>query len=95
MRPKDASSSQSYNAIFYTIVSVDTMEMEYFRKRRDCLVNLGFQYDLRFCEFGDTNVPDIFRDDKEVAKVIRQRFTQVIPNESDYWTIMKNDKDSE
>jgi DNA excision repair protein ERCC-3 len=71
MRPKDASSSESYNAIFYTIVSVDTLEMEYFRKRRECLVNLGFQYDLRFCEFGDPNVPDILRDDREVAKVIR------------------------
>jgi hypothetical protein len=39
--------------------------MAYFRKRRECLVNLGFQYDLRFCEYGDQNVPDILRDDEE------------------------------
>jgi len=48
MRPKEASSSDSYNAVFYTIVSDNTYEMKYFGKRRECLVNLGFQYDLRF-----------------------------------------------
>lgn len=95
MRPKDASSSESYNAIFYTIVTVDTFEMEYFRKRRECLVNLGFQYDLRFCEFGDSNVPDIFRDDRELSKAIVSRFDAIIPNEHDYWNIMKSDKDSD
>ena len=47
MRPKQASSSESYNAVFYTIVSDETAEMKYFEKRRDYLVNLGFQYDLR------------------------------------------------
>lgn len=51
MRPKEASSSESYNAIFYTIVTDKTVEMRHFSKRRECLVNLGFQYDLRFCEY--------------------------------------------
>jgi DNA excision repair protein ERCC-3 len=95
MRPKDASSSESYNAIFYTIVTVDTLEMAYFRKRRECLVNLGFQYDLRFCEFGDPNVSDILRDDKETAKIIRERFEGVVPSEHEYWNIMKNDRDND
>jgi len=49
MRPKEASSSESYNAVFYTIVTDGTIEMSYFNKRKTCLVNLGFQYDLRFC----------------------------------------------
>lgn len=30
MRPKQASSSESYNAVFYTIVSDETLEMKYF-----------------------------------------------------------------
>jgi hypothetical protein len=50
--------------------------MHYFSKRRECLVNLGFQYDLRFCEFGDSSIPDLMRDDsdKTMVKSIRERF---------------------
>lgn len=67
MRPKEASSSDSYNAIFYTIVTEGTLEMNYFNKRRECLVNLGFQYDLRFCEYDNPSVPDIIREDKDMV----------------------------
>ena len=67
MRPKEASSSESYNAIFYTIVSDETAEMKHFIKRHDCLVDLGFQYDLRLFEYGNhPRIPDIFRKDEEI-----------------------------
>lgn len=88
MRPKEASSSESYNALFYTIVSDQTVEMKYFRNRRECLVNLGFQYDLRFFEYGDLNVPDILRDDREMCDYIRDKFKKVFPDkayEEEYW----------
>lgn len=53
MRPKDCNVSSSYNAMFYTIVTDNTPEIRYFNKRRECLINLGFQYDLRFSEYGE------------------------------------------
>lgn len=66
MRPKEASSSESYNAVFYTIVSDETLEMKYFMKRHKCLVDLGFQYDLRVFDFNMRgNLPELMKDDPE------------------------------
>jgi DNA excision repair protein ERCC-3 len=71
MRPKQASSSESYNAVFYTIVSDETAEMKYFEKRRDYLVNLGFQYDLRLFEYSNhETIEDIYKSDLEKQKVV-------------------------
>ena len=35
---------EEYNAFFYTLVSQDTMEMHYSRKRQRFLVNQGYSY---------------------------------------------------
>lgn len=51
MRQKEASSSLSYNAMFYTITTYETLEWKYFFKRYKCLINEGFHYDLRLFEF--------------------------------------------
>ena len=39
--------------------------MHYFRKRIECLINLGFQYDLRFSEYGEEGVGDIIQDEPD------------------------------
>ena len=49
--------------MFYTIITDDTPEIRYFNKRRECLINLGFQYDLRFSDYGEDAISDIFKDD--------------------------------
>ena len=36
--------AEEYNAFFYTLVSQDTMEMSYSRKRQRFLVNQGYSY---------------------------------------------------
>ena len=85
MRPKEASSSESYNAVFYTIVSDETAEMKYFQKRRDYLVNLGFQYDLRLFEYSSHDtIEDIYKSDPEMQKVIDEKFKRIIDDEWKY-----------
>jgi hypothetical protein len=69
--------------------------MSYFRKRRECLVNLGFQYDLRFSDYGDLNVPDILRDDREMYEVVKQKMKKILPDEIIFWNFMKNQKDAD
>ena len=41
---------------------------------------MGFQYDLRFCEYGETQVGDILEQDPELGKEIRQKLKAIIPN---------------
>lgn len=36
--------AEEYNAFFYTLVSQDTLEMSYSRKRQRFLVNQGYSY---------------------------------------------------
>ncbi|CRK92919.1 CLUMA_CG006574, isoform A [Clunio marinus] len=44
LRAKKGSFAEEYNAFFYTLVSQDTMEMSYSRKRQRFLVNQGYSY---------------------------------------------------
>lgn len=44
LRAKKGSFAEEYNAFFYTLVSQDTMEMSYSRKRQRFLVNQGYAY---------------------------------------------------
>jgi len=41
LRAKKGAIAEEYNAFFYTLVSQDTMEMSYSRKRQRFLVNQG------------------------------------------------------
>ena len=44
LRAKKAAIAEDYNAFFYTLVSRDTTEMRYSRKRQRFLVNQGYSY---------------------------------------------------
>ncbi|XP_058804091.1 general transcription and DNA repair factor IIH helicase subunit XPB isoform X2 [Phymastichus coffea] len=44
LRAKKGAVAEEYNAFFYTLVSQDTMEMNYSRKRQRFLVNQGYAY---------------------------------------------------
>jgi DNA excision repair protein ERCC-3 len=44
LRAKKGAIAEEYNAFFYTLVSQDTMEMNYSRKRQRFLVNQGYSY---------------------------------------------------
>ncbi|KAG4071956.1 hypothetical protein HA402_006117 [Bradysia odoriphaga] len=44
LRAKKGAIAEEYNAFFYTLVSQDTMEMSYARKRQRFLVNQGYSY---------------------------------------------------
>ncbi|KAI4471580.1 rad25/xp-b dna repair helicase [Holotrichia oblita] len=44
LRAKKGAIAEEYNAFFYTLVSQDTMEMHYSRKRQRFLVNQGYSY---------------------------------------------------
>ncbi|GFS32150.1 general transcription and DNA repair factor IIH helicase subunit XPB [Nephila pilipes] len=44
LRAKKGAFTEEYNAFFYTLVSQDTMEMHYSRKRQRFLVNQGYSY---------------------------------------------------
>ncbi|KAI5710869.1 hypothetical protein M8J75_012099 [Diaphorina citri] len=44
LRAKKGAIAEEYNAFFYTLVSQDTMEMSYSRKRQRFLINQGYSY---------------------------------------------------
>lgn len=44
LRAKKGAVAEEYNAFFYSLVSEDTMEMHYSRKRQRFLVNQGYSY---------------------------------------------------
>ncbi|CAN8021617.1 unnamed protein product [Ixodes persulcatus] len=44
LRAKKSAIAEEYNAFFYSLVSEDTMEMHYSRKRQRFLVNQGYSY---------------------------------------------------
>lgn len=51
LRAKKGAIAEEYNAFFYTLVSQDTMEMNYARKRQRFLVNQGYSYKVRIRSF--------------------------------------------
>lgn len=52
--------AEEYNAFFYTLVSQDTMEMNYSRKRQRFLVNQGYSYKVITKLAGMDEEPDLF-----------------------------------
>ena len=79
MRQKEASSSTSYNALFYTIISDGTEETRYFFKRYKCLIDEGFLYDLRLFDYPKKEgLNDILKMDSTVEKVVMEQFNSII-----------------
>ncbi|XP_019529174.3 general transcription and DNA repair factor IIH helicase subunit XPB [Aedes albopictus] len=60
LRAKKGAIAEEYNAFFYTLVSQDTLEMGYSRKRQRFLVNQGYSYKVITHLAGMDNDPDLF-----------------------------------
>ncbi|EDW80044.1 uncharacterized protein Dwil_GK12273 [Drosophila willistoni] len=59
LRAKKGAIAEEYNAFFYTLVSQDTMEMSYSRKRQRFLVNQGYSYKVITHLKGIDTEPDL------------------------------------
>ncbi|KAK6631181.1 hypothetical protein RUM43_014277 [Polyplax serrata] len=60
LRAKKGAIAEEYNAFFYTLVSQDTIEMSYSRKRQRFLVNQGYSYKVITQLAGMEEEPDMF-----------------------------------
>lgn len=60
LRAKKGAIAEEYNAFFYTLVSQDTLEMSYSRKRQRFLVNQGYSYKVITQLAGMDEEPDLF-----------------------------------
>ncbi|XP_063224122.1 general transcription and DNA repair factor IIH helicase subunit XPB [Bacillus rossius redtenbacheri] len=65
LRAKKGAIAEEYNAFFYTLVSQDTMEMSYSRKRQRFLVNQGYSYKVITKLAGMEKEPDIMYSTRE------------------------------
>lgn len=65
LRAKKGSFAEEYNAFFYTLVSQDTMEMSYSRKRQRFLVNQGYSYKVITHLAGMDEDPNLFYKTRE------------------------------
>ena len=59
MRAKKGAIAEEYNAFFYTLVSQDTAEMAFSRKRQRFLVNQGYAYKVVTKLTGIEDEPDM------------------------------------
>ncbi|KAJ4430992.1 hypothetical protein ANN_19585 [Periplaneta americana] len=65
LRAKKGAIAEEYNAFFYTLVSQDTMEMSYSRKRQRFLVNQGYSYKVITKLAGMDEEPDLLYSTRE------------------------------
>ncbi|XP_055624050.1 general transcription and DNA repair factor IIH helicase subunit XPB [Toxorhynchites rutilus septentrionalis] len=65
LRAKKGAIAEEYNAFFYTLVSQDTLEMGYSRKRQRFLVNQGYSYKVITHLAGMDNDQDLFYKTRE------------------------------
>lgn len=65
LRAKKGAIAEEYNAFFYTLVSQDTLEMSYSRKRQRFLVNQGYSYKVITKLAGMDEEPDIMYANRE------------------------------
>lgn len=73
LRAKKGAIAEEYNAFFYTLVSQDTMEMSYSRKRQRFLVNQGYSYKVITHLAGMDTDPDLFyKTREEQAQLLQQ-----------------------
>nr|CAG4645369.1 EOG090X01LU [Lynceus sp. MCZ IZ 141354] len=73
LRAKKGAIAEEYNAFFYTLVSQDTVEMSFSRKRQRFLVNQGYSYKVITKLPGIESDPDLFyRTKEEQAQILQQ-----------------------
>ncbi|CAO1306730.1 unnamed protein product [Diamesa serratosioi] len=73
LRAKKGSFAEEYNAFFYTLVSQDTMEMSYSRKRQRFLVNQGYAYKVITHLAGMDEDPNLFYNTREEQSALLQQ----------------------
>ncbi|CAD6233996.1 GSCOCG00007459001-RA-CDS [Cotesia congregata] len=81
LRAKKGAIAEDYNAFFYTLVSQDTVEMNYSRKRQRFLVNQGYAYKVITKLSGMDQEPDMFYNTKEEQGTLLQKV--LLANDSD------------
>lgn len=73
MRAKKGAIAEEYNAFFYTLVSQDTMEMNFSRKRQRFLVNQGYSYKVITHLAGMDQEPDmLYKSREEQGQLLQQ-----------------------
>lgn len=73
LRAKKGAIAEEYNAFFYTLVSQDTMEMSYSRKRQRFLVNQGYSYKVITHLSGMDTDPDLmYKTREEQSQLLQQ-----------------------
>lgn len=73
LRAKKGAIAEEYNAFFYTLVSQDTMEMNYSRKRQRFLVNQGYSYKVITQLAGmDTDQDLFYKNREEQGQLLQQ-----------------------
>lgn len=73
LRAKKGAQLEEYNAFFYTLVSQDTMEMHYSRKRQRFLVNQGYSYKVVTKLMGmDEQVELAYKTKEEQTQLLQQ-----------------------
>ncbi|KAF7990225.1 hypothetical protein HCN44_000030 [Aphidius gifuensis] len=73
LRAKKGAVAEEYNAFFYTLVSQDTVEMSYSRKRQRFLVNQGYAYKVITKLAGMDEEPDLsFKTREEHGNLLQQ-----------------------
>jgi DNA excision repair protein ERCC-3 len=72
-RPKRGALAEEFNAYFYTLVSQDTAEMAFSRKRQRFLVNQGYAYKVITKLAGLENDTDLLYKNHEERVLILQQ----------------------
>lgn len=73
LRAKKGAVAEEYNAFFYTLVSQDTMEMNYSRKRQRFLVNQGYSYKVITKLAGMEDEPNLlYKTREEQGQLLQQ-----------------------
>jgi len=83
LRAKKNAIAEEFNAFFYTLVSQDTAEMSFSRKRQSFLVNQGYAYKVVTKLAGMEDDPDLFYKTREEQVTLLQQ------------TLAANDADAE
>lgn len=72
LRPKKGALAEEYNAYFYSLVSQDTIEMHFARKRQRFLVNQGYSYKV-VTSFEGMDKEDLMYSTKEDQHALLQK----------------------
>ncbi|KAH0947257.1 hypothetical protein HN011_010519 [Eciton burchellii] len=83
LRAKKGAIAEEYNAFFYTLVSQDTMEMNYSRKRQRFLVNQGYAYKVITKLAGMDEEPDLMYANREEQVQLLQQVLMASDTDAD------------